>query len=176
MARIPLSLDSIQVASSCPVSWDSMIGDGRVRFCSQCQQRVYHLSEMSRQQAESLLRKAEGRLCARFYRRPDGTVMTADCPVGLAAVRRKFALAIGTVAAAVLFLLTWGAVLVGARSRGGLPSYGSGFDPIQTIQDWINPRPMIMGDVCPKPPPLPPTNPQPQNLEEPEPPILPPRS
>ncbi|HMB27752.1 MAG TPA: carboxypeptidase-like regulatory domain-containing protein, partial [Blastocatellia bacterium] len=32
---------------------------------------------------------AEGRICARLYRRADGTILTQDCPVGLRAVRKK---------------------------------------------------------------------------------------
>jgi hypothetical protein len=32
---------------------------------------------------ESLVRNREGRLCARFYARPDGTLLTQNCPVGL---------------------------------------------------------------------------------------------
>src|SRR5262245_56614686 len=129
-----ISLDNIHVASQCPVAWDGMIGDGRVRFCSQCQQRVYNLAEMPRKQAEALVRQAEGkRVCVRFYRRPDGTVMTRDCPVGLAAVRQRLAWVVGGAAAAILFLLGWGAVLVGARGKDVVSRGGRSFDPIQVI-------------------------------------------
>jgi hypothetical protein len=44
---------------------------------------------MTESEAEALLASASGRLCVQFYRRADGTVLTQDCPVGLAAVKRK---------------------------------------------------------------------------------------
>ncbi|HVR40948.1 MAG TPA: carboxypeptidase-like regulatory domain-containing protein, partial [Thermoanaerobaculia bacterium] len=36
-----------------------------------------------------LLVRTEGRVCARLYRRADGTVLTRDCPTGLRALRRR---------------------------------------------------------------------------------------
>ena len=66
-----------------------MIGDERVRFCGQCQLNVFNLSAMTRAQAESVIAGAEGRLCVRFYRRKDGSILTQDCPVGLRAIRQR---------------------------------------------------------------------------------------
>jgi hypothetical protein len=65
-----------------------MSGDERVRHCAQCHLNVYDLSAMTRAEAEALIEEAEGSLCVRLYRRADGTVLTADCPVGVAAARR----------------------------------------------------------------------------------------
>jgi hypothetical protein len=84
-----MDLDRIQVATPCTARWEDMKGDGRVRSCDECQLRVYNLSGMDRAAAERLVGEAEGRLCVRFYRRADGTVLTADCPVGLAALAAK---------------------------------------------------------------------------------------
>jgi hypothetical protein len=84
-------LRNLKVASPCPANWEEMYGDDRVRFCGQCRLNVYNLSGMSRVEAERLLASTEGRLCVRFYRRKDGTVLTRDCPVGLAAARRRIA-------------------------------------------------------------------------------------
>ena len=83
------SLDRIRIASPCPVSWERMTGDDRVRFCDECKLQVYNIGEMTRAEAEALIVKTEGRLCARIYRRADGTVITRDCPVGLRAIRRR---------------------------------------------------------------------------------------
>lgn len=94
-------LDHVQVARPCPASWDEMVGDDRVRHCSLCALNVYDLSAMRRDEAEQLLLATEGRLCVRFYRRADGTVMTQDCPRGLAAVRRRLAVWWTAVAAAL---------------------------------------------------------------------------
>ncbi len=44
---------------------------------------------MTRSEAESLIARTEGRLCVRFYRRHDGSIITRDCPVGLRAIRRR---------------------------------------------------------------------------------------
>ncbi len=78
---LPL-LENIQIASPCNADWNSMSGDERVRFCGDCRKQVYNLSGMSADEAEALLREKEGDLCARLYRRADGTVLTTDCPEG----------------------------------------------------------------------------------------------
>ena len=84
-------LDRIRIASPCPITWEQMVGDNCVRFCNHCRLNVYNLSELSKDEAEALLVSTEGRLCARLYRRSDGTVLTKDCPVGLQALRRRMA-------------------------------------------------------------------------------------
>jgi len=81
-------LDNIHVAAPCRASWDAMEGDERQRFCQQCRKNVYNLSDMTRKQAIALVQEKEGHnLCVRFYRRPDGTVLTDNCPVGLRGIR-----------------------------------------------------------------------------------------
>jgi hypothetical protein len=83
------SLRHVRIASPCDQDWDSMLGDERIRFCAKCQLNVYNLSAMTEDEAQRLLVNREGRLCARFYRRADGTVLTADCPVGWRAIKRR---------------------------------------------------------------------------------------
>lgn len=62
---------------------------------------VYNLSSLSRGEANELIRRSEGRLCVRLFRRTDGTVLTRDCPVGVRALARKV---VGwTVASVALF-------------------------------------------------------------------------
>src|SRR5438309_12920 len=82
-------LDHVRVAAPCSVGWDNMIGDERVRFCGQCNLNVYNLSGMTKRDAEHLIAQAEGRLCIRYYRRADGTILTKNCPVGLRALKRR---------------------------------------------------------------------------------------
>jgi hypothetical protein len=82
-----------------------MIGDERVRFCQQCERNVYNISGMSRSEAESLVLNAEGRLCVRFYRRRDGSVLTANCPVGLRSLKERAARAARAFVSAALGLL-----------------------------------------------------------------------
>jgi hypothetical protein len=77
MEHDPLS--NWRVVMGCPTSWGKMAGDDRVRHCSLCDRKVYNLSAMTREEALTLLRQSEGRVCARYYRRADGTIMTRDC-------------------------------------------------------------------------------------------------
>jgi hypothetical protein len=78
----------LKVASPCDANWDAMTGDEAVRFCGSCKKNVYQISNMSNDQVEELLAEA-GETCGRFYQRKDGTLVTADCSVGLKRKRRK---------------------------------------------------------------------------------------
>lgn len=89
MPRFESPLNNIRIASPCKANWDEMYGNDRKRFCGECKLNVYDLSGMSRQEAEDLLEKTEGRLCVRFYRRADGSVITQNCPVGWAKVKQR---------------------------------------------------------------------------------------
>jgi hypothetical protein len=93
MPKLSSPLNQLRISAPCPADWDQMFSfeDERVRFCSQCNLNVYNLSGMSRQEAEALINKTEGRLCVRFYRRADGSVLTQNCPVGLKAIKRRVA-------------------------------------------------------------------------------------
>lgn len=44
---------------------------------------------MTRTQAEDLIAGTERRLCIRYYRRKDGSILTRDCPVGLARLKQR---------------------------------------------------------------------------------------
>lgn len=89
MQRAKSPLKNLKIASPCSADWNEMYGDERKRFCGDCQLNVYNLSGMTRDEAEALMLAAEGRLCVRYFQRSDGTVLTADCPVGWAAVKRR---------------------------------------------------------------------------------------
>lgn len=117
MSTHSMSIDRLRIATPCPVSWEQMSGDNRVRFCDQCQLKVYNITALSRAEAQSLIASSEGRLCARIYRRADGTILTSDCPVGLRALRMR----ISKRAAAVF------AVLAGLA--------GTGFGQQSTLKD-----------------------------------------
>jgi hypothetical protein len=82
-----------------------MIGSERMRFCGQCSLNVYNLSSLTRSEAESLIARNEGRLCVRFYRRPDGSIITKDCAVGLRAIRRRVSCAASAIGSMILGLL-----------------------------------------------------------------------
>jgi hypothetical protein len=82
------SLKVVRVARLCPAKWEEMAGDERVRFCSACRKNVYNLSAMTEAAALDLLR-SQREVCGLLYRRRDGTVLTADCPVGRQGFRRR---------------------------------------------------------------------------------------
>ena len=84
-------INSIQIATPCSAEWDQMHGDGKVRLCEDCRKSVYNLSAMSADEALATVRDKEGTLCIRLFRRHDGTVIHADCPVGLGRVARRVA-------------------------------------------------------------------------------------
>lgn len=97
--RLPM-LDNLRVASPCPASWDDMVGDARVRFCGSCEKNVYNVAALTRSEVAAILLENEGDACMRLYRRADGTVITADCPVGQKRKRRRRMLAGALVATA----------------------------------------------------------------------------
>ena len=72
-------LSKVQVAKPCPANWREMKGNDQVRHCTHCAKNVYNLSNMSRQEAADLIERTEGKVCVRYYTRPDGGVMTKDC-------------------------------------------------------------------------------------------------
>jgi hypothetical protein len=95
-------LGTLRIAQPCPASWDGMAGDERVRHCTLCSLNVYNFTEMTRGEVRELLARTEGRVCARLYRRADGTVLTRDCPTGLRAMRQRASRAAAALVAALL--------------------------------------------------------------------------
>lgn len=91
------NLDSFEHINPCSESWGDMEGDAWVRHCELCNQNVYNLSALTKAEAERLLSRNEGRICTKFYRRPDGTILTQQCP---SSIRRFWGSALKWVAAA----------------------------------------------------------------------------
>ncbi len=101
---MPDLLDSIRIAQPCPASWERMTGDERVRHCTMCDLNVYNFAAMTGDDIRELLLRSEGRVCARLYRRSDGTVLTKDCPSAARRLRRKWSRISNAIMAAVLSL------------------------------------------------------------------------
>jgi hypothetical protein len=148
------TLDQITVASPCQAAWEGMSGDDRARFCRQCKLNVYNLSAMSRGEAAAFVRQSEGRTCVRFYRRHDGTILTRDCPVGLRAVRHRFARAFAAFAGILVALV--GGTLFGGKLSRLAPS---GFrTPPEAFARWVTPQPdceLVLGKMIYLGPPMP---------------------
>src|SRR6266571_6756710 len=159
MRRFTNNLNDVRVATPCPAEWDAMIGTERVRFCGQCQLNVYNLSSMSRRDAESLIVRTEGRLCVRFYRRKDGSIITQDCPVGLLALKRRAQRIKRAVASSLLgFLAGIGAngsinrignVLLGVDSPGAYYGHTMGVvaEPKKLVIDSAENGRLVLGRV-----------------------------
>ena len=129
-------LDHVKVAAPCSAEWDQMFSfEGeRIRFCSQCNLNVYNLSGMKRREAESLITRTEGRLCVRFYRRADGSILTENCPIGLRAIKRK---------------VTWAAQLVLGMLLSLISGLGLGglINAITPIDLLTRPEVVVMGGM-----------------------------
>lgn len=123
MASPAISLDVIQVASPCEANWNDMSGNAQVRHCATCHKHVYNLSEMTRDEAEALIVAQEGKLCVKFFRRADGTILTADCPIGLwEAAHRKMSYWLASAAALLVGLVAMGVGMT--RSWNSTPTQG----------------------------------------------------
>ena len=128
--KTQMNLEDIRIASPCNARWDDMAGDERSRFCGGCRKNVFNLSAMTRPEIESLILRTEGKFCGRFYQRPDGRMLTADCPTGGRRRRNRLTRWCGSAFASVLMFL---------GARGSLPAK-------ETSETRI-----LMGDVCAPP-------------------------
>ena len=106
MDKQNFNVNKLRVASPCPVGWETMTGNERVRRCHSCELNIYNISEMTKTEIESLIVNREGRLCIRLYKRGDGTVLTKDCPIRFRAYQKKAARFAGAALATILGLFT----------------------------------------------------------------------
>ena len=95
-------------AAPCRSRWENMRGDDRVRFCSHCRLNVFDLDGLDVGAAGHLVHANEGVPGERLYRRPDGRLLTQNCPVGLAARRSSLRRRMwGAAALAVMVAIFW---------------------------------------------------------------------
>lgn len=148
-------LDQIDIRTPCPVSWDSMSGDDRVRFCTHCRQNVFNLSAMTPEEALDLIRLKEGRVCARFFRRADGTLLTRDCSESrLVKFQRRVRTGLGVLLAYLILFIAWAdghsGSVEGSRQAGFLKRlYNRVFSPAPAPPTGGT---FVLGKICPPPP------------------------
>ncbi len=142
----------LRVASPCTEDWEGMTGNHLVRYCGKCEKNVFNLSELTATEATRLVEQMEGRMCATFYTRQDGSVLTADCPVGARKVRRKrqvIAAAFGALAG----LFGWIARPAPAQLMGDIaePRVAGGIEPMPAPCPLPSPEigPPTTGSVAP---------------------------
>lgn len=109
-------IERVRIASPCPANCQTMTGDDRVRYCPECKLNVYNFSAMTSGEVERLIAEREGRLCARVYRRADGTILTKNCPVGFRAVLWRPS-RVASVALAALIALCSAAAQSGSKAN-----------------------------------------------------------
>ncbi len=142
-------LGSVRVASPCSASWERMEGDERTRHCESCKLNVYNLSGMSRKEAETLVSQSQGHVCVRFYRRPDGTMLTQNCPVGVMAIRKRMATTLACTTVLFLTLYSYASTLahrepIDANSEAQpFSAYekARSIEPIRILLDRLYPPP-----------------------------------
>ncbi len=135
-------LDDIEVSSPCSADWNEMAGDDRRRFCEQCSLHVYDFSALTRTEAAELVQgsKVTGeRLCGRYRRRADGTVLTRDCPVGLRVRLRR-------AASRVVAMVTAVFAFIGCRSGANDPVTET-VDPGTSQPDSPPESPILLGEM-----------------------------
>lgn len=144
--KVSLPLRSLRVATPCHAKWDEMDGDDRKRFCHQCSKHVYNFESLNTAEIQDLLGTAS--VCGRFYQRSDGTVLTADCPVGVRLAHSR--LGRWTLRTAAFAFVIFGAAMAtfaridGANSEGFIAS--NGFITLQRFIGRLAPQ-HVMGDI-----------------------------
>jgi hypothetical protein len=101
-------VNKLRVAKPCHVGWENMSGNEKVRFCNACELNVYNITEMTSVEINSLIQRSGGKLCGRFYKRADGTILTKDCPVGFRKYQKRVARFAGATLATILGLFSIG--------------------------------------------------------------------
>jgi hypothetical protein len=95
MQRRALPVVHSLIAAPCDVAWGSMVGDDRRRHCGECKRDVHNLSAMTDSEVVAFLEGIAAlpenvhAPCVSLFQRADGTMLTADCPVGLRRRRRR---------------------------------------------------------------------------------------
>lgn len=152
MKKYDNPLNNVRIASPCSADWEQMFGDERKRFCGDCKLNVYNLSAMSRDEAENFVTAAEGRVCIRYFARPDGTVITQDCPVGWAKFKRRTR-RMATAMASLFATLIAGVFAVAIFTKRAESQVVGEMVPLATPtpRPKTTPDPPLMGKIAPRP-------------------------
>jgi hypothetical protein len=116
----------VEIKTPCTVAWDQWTEGERVRFCDECKMNVHNLSAMSDKEVKELFANKNERVCVFMKQRPDGSVVTDNCPVALRAARNR----IKTFVASFLLIAAWAlgrsAIAQGLVGTPVDPRYGQG--------------------------------------------------
>lgn len=73
-----IPLKQIHIPAPCHESWEGMTSDAQARFCAGCRKCVHNLSEMSRDEAQAVIARADEHVCVRFFPGADGRPLTRE--------------------------------------------------------------------------------------------------
>ena len=147
----------LKISAPCPMRWENLTGNDRIRYCGRCQLNVYNLAEMGVDEIETVFRTTQGRVCGRIYLRGDRTATLRDCPQGRAGKIRR-----GLLKAFAGLCVVGFALISRSAARPDLRAYPQW---LQEIAAWISPeepqrgRGMMVGEICPVPAPTPKSTP-----------------
>ena len=88
-----IDIKELRVLSPCTTAEWSDKGDDLSRHCATCDKHVYNLSVMTHDEANALIREKQGKLCIKLFHDRNGNVLTADSPIYLRLLRRKYLIA-----------------------------------------------------------------------------------
>lgn len=120
---------------------------------------------MTREEAHQLIAQREGRVCVRLYRRADGTVITADCPIGRRhATRPMWWSVTGFVALMASGAAVWSRPAAPANHSAPaiqtpLVDRARTWPVVGAVVNRVSPQPVMMGDIAMPPAPVAPTPP-----------------
>ncbi|MFO0739337.1 MAG: hypothetical protein U0270_25800 [Labilithrix sp.] len=123
------------IAAPCDVPWAAMPGDHRTRRCGECKRDVHNLSAMTEAEMAAFLDVVSARPenqrapCISLFQRSDGTVLTADCPVGLSRRRRRALLTATLSAGAVALVAVSALAMLHYRAQDPEPAFSEGPAP-----------------------------------------------
>jgi hypothetical protein len=136
--------DLLKIANPCPVLWENMCGDDRIRTCESCCQKVFNISSMTRNQARLLAHSNDGSVCVRINVSEEGIVSTLDSPEPRKSSKFHLRKSI-----AILSALIFGMFFVGCRKPVSNPDM-----LLQSKKGSLTPRDesgyTLMGTVTPR--------------------------
>ncbi len=82
-------LKNLTIPTPCDADWNSMVGNDQVRFCEHCSLDVHNLTLMTRNQAQRLVARSNGRLCVRYHSDGDGKPLALPLAQKLHRINRR---------------------------------------------------------------------------------------
>ncbi len=114
-----IDIDRLEIATPCPMQWADLVGNEQKRYCGECRLHVYNFAAMTRPEVEGVMSSAVGRVCARLFRRPDGTILTRDCGPVRERLRKRLRRIRVAAAALIGMVGTFALAACGARAAPG---------------------------------------------------------